>query len=78
MRFRTASLGMLLLCQHPKRLEIALIDPEYKPEYICIDNCVPEDLKKLSQLHFGTAIENLGYLNVKTPIMPPLCSERNY
>jgi hypothetical protein len=30
----------------PKRLEIALLDPDYKPEYICIDNCDPEDLKK--------------------------------
>lgn len=30
----------------PGKLEIALLDPDYKPEYICFDNCDPEDLKK--------------------------------
>lgn len=31
----------------PKKLEIALMDPDYKPQYICIDGCDPEDLKKI-------------------------------
>jgi hypothetical protein len=30
----------------PRKLEIALLDPDYKPEYICFDECDPEDLKK--------------------------------
>jgi hypothetical protein len=30
----------------PRRLEIALLDPDFKPEYICFDECDPEDLKK--------------------------------
>ena len=41
----------------PRKLEIALLDPDYKPEYICIDNCDPEDLKKTyptSNLVVGT------------------------
>jgi hypothetical protein len=32
----------------PKRLEIALLDPDYKPQYICFDECDPEDLKKIA------------------------------
>ena len=30
----------------PGRLEIALLDPDFKPRYICFDECDPEDLKK--------------------------------
>ncbi len=38
----------------PKKLEIALIDPDYKPEYICIDECDPEDLKKTVRLQVSS------------------------
>jgi hypothetical protein len=31
----------------PGKLEIALLDPDYKPQYICFDECDPEDLKKI-------------------------------
>jgi hypothetical protein len=31
----------------PGKLEIALLDPDYKPQYICFDECDPEDLKKM-------------------------------
>jgi hypothetical protein len=30
----------------PKTLQIALLDPDFKPRYICIDDCNPEDLNQ--------------------------------
>ena len=30
----------------PQKLQIALLDPDFKPRYICIDECNPEDLKQ--------------------------------
>lgn len=30
----------------PSKLDIALLDPDYKPRYICMDNCGPEEFKE--------------------------------
>ncbi|HET6842227.1 MAG TPA: hypothetical protein VFK06_11170 [Candidatus Angelobacter sp.] len=32
--------------ESPSKLQIALLDPDYKPRYICIDYCNPEDLNQ--------------------------------
>ena len=31
----------------PNKLEIALLDPDFKPSRICFDDCIPEDLNRL-------------------------------